>query len=517
MPARMPEEQYQPLLDRVEALTAVRSTPYEEMQALIAWHNKGLKRGDPRRLVLNSEDPKRSIFPVGRNNDPFYGGVPAQLELALWFAEMHPQVARGRRFHLRFLFYMAVGEEKDPDTGEVMTTYGPDGKKLEKIDSDWEMFQEASRFARNADLIDPGLILESRKNVFVIENSPSSYVPTLGIEVAPPEASLSSPSGSRSVIRGAGARPEGYRRSQFSVVDQSMVPSLIEVWVEKELSDGDEKIVENVCAQENVNLVIASGYVTLSTTAEVLKRQREFGKPLRVLYLNDFDDAGLYMPIGPSRHLEFAIRKMDPKPDIRLYQLAITPEQVFEQNLPTKIPLTPKQVQEERERRQQQKNPKKPNFRRENWEAKLKQGLGIVQLNTLTFPTRAPWFKETLRAAIRALRDPEILERFEQTEREAQALLDAEVDRRFGRIHRVLNTLGNRAEEIVEEVTSSQAEEREELDRRENELMRQYGEILRQRRELDRVAEAELEPLEARAERVLGTWTRSRRASGRGG
>ncbi len=468
MPAKMPDEQYQRLLDRVEQLTGSRNTPYEEMLERAAEYNAGFRRGDPRRLLLSSKEPEKSICAMARNNDPFLGGLPYQLELAIWFAEIHKQVARGRRLHLRFLFYLATGDEADPDTGEILTTYAPDGKKFEKTLPNWEMFQEASKYARNADFVDPKLILESRKNVTVDKHAPTQYVSPLEIESSPPEVSLANASWPYSGVTYATASPEGYRRNRFSLLDRSMVPSLIEIWTEKDLSEGDASIVESVCRSEQVNLITATGFVTLSTTAAALERQRELGKPLRVIYLNDFDDAGLYMPVGPARHLEFAIRKMDPKPDIRLYQLAITPEQVLEQNLPTKIPKTAEEVDAERTRRRSEEK-KGPNYRQEKWEAQLRSGLGIVQLNALTFPTRAPWFKATLRSAIRALRDPEIIERFERTEQEAQALLDAEIERRFRWPHRALELLGTRAEEIVTEVTSRQAEQRTEIERQERE------------------------------------------------
>lgn len=508
MPAKMPEEQYQRLLDRVEELTGSRNTPYEEMLELAAEYNSDFKKGDPRKLLLSSKEPEKSIFAMGRNNDPFYGGVPSQLELAVWFAELHRQVARGRRLHLRFLFYLATGDEGDPETGERITTYAPDGEtKLEKTIPNWEMFQDAAKFARNAELVDPALILESEKNVSVIENPPSSYIPALDIESSPPDLRLASAAWPGSRVTYTTARPRGYGRNSFSL-DRDMVPSLIEIWSEKDLSEGDASIVKSVCRSEDVNLVTGTGFVTLSTTAAVLERQKQFDKPLRIIYLNDFDDAGLYMPVGPARHLEFAIRKMDPKPDIRLYQLAITPEQVLEQNLPTKIPRTAEEIARERERREKEEK-KGPNYRQEKWEANLRQGLGIVQLNALTFPTRAGWFADTLRSAIQALRDPEILERFERTEQEAQDLLNEEIERRFRWPHRALELIGARADEVVVEVTSRQEEQRTEIARQRAELEAQLAELRSQKAELDREVEEELEPLEERAERVLGCRTPS--------
>jgi hypothetical protein len=55
------------------------------------------------------------------------------------------------------------------------------------------------------------------------------------------------------------------------------------------------------------------------------------------------------MAIGPARHLEHAIRNMEPRPDIKLHHLALDIGQVLEEDFPRKIP-TKREAEKERER-----------------------------------------------------------------------------------------------------------------------------------------------------------------------
>jgi hypothetical protein len=150
---------------------------------------------------------------------------------------------------------------------------------------------------------------------------------------------------------------------------------------------------------------------------------------LRVLYLSDFDPAGSHMPVSPSRHIEFAIRNMEPKPDIRLHHLALTAEQVRELGLP-RIPI------------------KESDLRKGNFEAKY--GEGATELNALMHPTRIDDTEAMLRRAILALRDSALPLKLSDAWRRAREIADAEEERRFVWPHRALELIAEQAREKAE-------------------------------------------------------------------
>ena len=121
-----------------------KRTPYEEMKALQERLNEGVRRGE--RWTLEGE---RSILAMARKNDPFYAGQGWQREQAEWFADLFRCLGfEGRRAHIRFVHYVASGEEPNPETGEEQQERKPDGTLYENTESDWSFLQEASKHAR---------------------------------------------------------------------------------------------------------------------------------------------------------------------------------------------------------------------------------------------------------------------------------------------------------------------------------------------------------------------------------
>jgi hypothetical protein len=148
------------------------------------------------------------------------------------------------------------------------------------------------------------------------------------------------------------------------------------------------------------------------------------------------------MAIGPARHLEHAIRNMEPRPDIKLHHLALDIGQVLEEDFPRKIP-TKREAEKERERLEDFRRAvaagdtgaKKERLdgRKANFEAR--HGPGTVQLNALTSnPVRLEWFTNLLRTTVRALRDPDIEQKLRAGEAAAK-----EVVEQAGRIREIAN------------------------------------------------------------------------------
>jgi hypothetical protein len=425
-----------------------KGTPYEKMKALQERMNEGVRRGE--RWTLEGE---RGILAMARKNDPFYAGQDWQLEEAEWFAALFRRLGfEGRRVHVRFVHYVASGEEPNPATGEKQQERLPDGSPYENTAENWELIQEASKHARNMGLVDPRNIVDKRTPRPFL-NAPVEPPTAPGVEVVHPYITFPyidvdelEPFSSE-----GRARLTGY---EYTVAHE---PSLIEMWMEKSLDEADDPMIEELCREEGVNLLTGIGFMTISSIYALLERHARFGKPLRILYLSDFDPAGAHMPRGPARHVEFAIRDMEEKPDMRLHHLALTENQVRELELP-RIPI------------------KDSDLRKANFEAR--HGEGASELNSLMHPTRRAHTEAMLREAIRGLRDDTLPNRLRTAHRQAQRMVDEELARRLRWPRRALELIEERA--------------REAGGRYEQEL-----------RNLSEALAREIRPLEERAERVL--------------
>ena len=67
-------------------------------------------------------------------------------------------------------------------------------------------------------------------------------------------------------------------------------------------------------------------------------RAAQYGAPVRIIYLSDFDPGGRSMPKAVARKVEFTIAKFDLDLDLQLIPLALTPDQCREYRLP-RIPI----------------------------------------------------------------------------------------------------------------------------------------------------------------------------------
>jgi hypothetical protein len=390
---------------------------------------------------------------MARKNDPFYAGQEWQLEPAEWFAGLFGRLGfEDRRVHVRFVHYVASGEEPNPATGEKHQERLPDGSPYENTEENWLFIQEASKHARNMGLVDPCSIVD-RRTPRPFLNAPEEPPPAPGVEMHGPSIHLPSIEvGDLEPFRIRGhARVTGY---EYSV---ALEPSVVEMWMEKSLDEADDPLIETLCEEESVNLITGIGFMTISSVYALLERRSRLDKPLRILYLSDFDPAGKHMPVSPARHVEFALRKMEEKPDVRLHHLALTEDQVRDLELP-RIPI------------------KDTDRRKANFEAK--HGKGATELNALMHETRRADTEQMLRGAIRDLRDDTLPGRLGRARREAQRMLDEEFSRRLRWPRRALDLI----EEAAEEAGERYAEELQDL--------------------ADRLAE-EIEPLEERAGRVL--------------
>lgn len=178
-------------------------------------------------------------------------------------------------------------------------------------------------------------------------------------------------------------------------------PYLIEIWVEKTTMND---VLEPLCRRYNCNLITGAGELSITAVRAFLKRARRANRPARILYISDFDPAGLGMPISIARKIEFYQRNdyRFEDLDIALQPIVLTEEQVSWYSLP-RVPV------------------KDSDLRKARFEQG--HGEGQVELDALEalYPGTLAGIVED---AIRRYYDPDLVENARAAKRELQSHLD---------------------------------------------------------------------------------------------
>ena len=98
-------------------------------------------------------------------------------------------------------------------------------------------------------------------------------------------------------------------------------------------------VLEPICRRYAVNLVTGAGELSMSAVIAFFATGERADQPARILYVSDFDPAGLDMPISIARKVEYYQRERDfGDLDIRLEPIVLTTEQVEGYRLP-RVPV----------------------------------------------------------------------------------------------------------------------------------------------------------------------------------
>jgi len=253
-------------------------------------------------------------------NDPFYAGVPFRRERAEWFASNWDHFGFQSGMHLRRIHYVLVSQ-----TEPVLW---PNGEPFRNTENDWKALDTASLAARYLGVI-PSDVLIDRRNPepmviaqFWSDPAPKVYLmdPALDIDLPTefpvPELGLS-----------------GFHRDQ---------DFLVEVWAEKSTMND---ILVPLAHRLGFNLVTGVGEMSETATRLAVERAVDAKKPMRILYVSDFDPAGRSMPVAVARKIEHKLHAAGIDADITLQPIVLTPEQCDEFQLPrTPIKVTEKRA-----------------------------------------------------------------------------------------------------------------------------------------------------------------------------
>lgn len=359
----------------------------------------------------------KDLLVMGAANDPFNTGTPGDIRDAVWFAKLH---GRQQKRHLRRLHYQAdaLGVDRPDNVGHYINT-----------DNCWHALLKAAKFARHLwvldpdhpGAVDPSLIVDER-NPNVGINAPSrpddECERAEAPEIEPPDDSFEVDADvTSSGIRGAWSEPRAWTfgdpprvsirpRAPARWVDK--VPKikgydyrpwsdqpLVEVWAKKStMSD----ILDPLCRTLDVNYQPGAGHASITRTVELI-RERANGRPVRVLYVSDFDPKGVKMPQAVARTIEYYAAD---GADIALTPIVLTRQQVEHYRLP-RMPI------------------KDTESGRDNFEAVY--GVGAVELDALE-ALHPGELARIVRAEVNGLRDPTLPDRLDETEAQAREAVD---------------------------------------------------------------------------------------------
>jgi hypothetical protein len=108
-------------------------------------------------------------------------------------------------------------------------------------------------------------------------------------------------------------------------------PYHLEIWCEKTTVND---ILRPIGEEMGVNIVTGVGELSHTRCVEVVRRAVASGRPVRILYVSDFDPAGMSMPVAVARKIEFILRSENIEADIQVRPIALTHEQCLEFRLP---------------------------------------------------------------------------------------------------------------------------------------------------------------------------------------
>jgi hypothetical protein len=257
--------------------------------------------------------PIGTLVALGYDSDPFYADMPSRRTAAEWFARIWQRFGFGRGAPLRRIHYQLISQETP--------VLDHRGSQYENTVNCWTDLKSASGDARLLGLV-PIEFFEDRR----------ADHPFLNLYNAAANANLS--------ITGlAKAKAPSFRAVGWvpnlpdfdftsAVIDQRYH---LEIWVEKSTVND---VLVPLCDRYQINLVTGSGDLSLTHCHQLIERALYIGRPVRILYVSDFDRDGVNKPVGLARNIEFLIQQRQLDLDLQVRPVALTLVQCQRYRLP---------------------------------------------------------------------------------------------------------------------------------------------------------------------------------------
>ena len=263
------------------------------------------------------------LLALSPQNDPYGVFTDGRKEMGKWAYEVWESMDRPT-FHIRRMHYWIVSSEVKK----------PNGKLYENTEKDWNYLANAVKYARYLGLI-PVDVLEDRRNPDPIINveyrKDECWIGDIDLSLSP-EVELSTDGIYGDIHEFADAvAKQAVSNSLINFHTENAQPYHLEVWCEKSTMND---VLTPVCGRYCANLVTGLGQMSLTQCYHLIKRTCIAGKPVRILYISDFDPAGTSMPRATARKIEWCIDHLDVSVDVRLKPIALTQNQCVRYQLP---------------------------------------------------------------------------------------------------------------------------------------------------------------------------------------
>jgi len=277
------------------------------------------------------------VLALAPANDPFYVGRPSQVLAATWFAGLWQRFNYGRGVHLRRIHYQIVSQSP--------LVQLPNGRgDYENTMNCWNYLANAAKYARYLNLV-AGEAFVDRRNPDAVINiaypGPEDWdyddpAPGYTVDDLAEWSEYHSPA-----LPPLPELPEqlpempAYEVQGYSWARGNEQPYHIEVWAEKTTMND---VLIPLCRRYNINLVTGAGELSITAVLDFLNRVQRAGRPARILYVSDYDPAGVGMPISIARKVEFYTRTARYSGEVQLEPVVLTAEQVADYDLP-RVPV----------------------------------------------------------------------------------------------------------------------------------------------------------------------------------
>jgi hypothetical protein len=272
-----------------------------------------------RALSATLDRPIKTLI-LNDGTDPFYIGE-SRMRAAEWFATLYREYGFGRGVHIRRIHYRIVSQRERVQL--------PDGSDYINTVACSKALGEAASAARFAGFVDAG-DFEDRRNpaprLWIPERVGGPDIGTIGhyidndFDIGPASFRAELPS---FVI------PDELQAPRLVVSAPFQNPYHIEIWCEKSTIDD---VLDPLAERYGLNLQTALGEISITRCRELVERAGD--RPIRILYVSDFDGAGDGMPVAAARKIEWFARHQDEPLDIQLQKIVLTKEQCEEYDLP---------------------------------------------------------------------------------------------------------------------------------------------------------------------------------------
>jgi hypothetical protein len=274
-------------------------------------------------LAVELDRPVGTLYVLDSWNDPFYI-TPARQIRAEWFAQIWHDLNIPVGYHYRRIHYRLISQS------EAITFFK--GGTYLNTDKCWDELNGAARDGVHLGLVPLDAYVDRRNP------NPFLYVEHFHAPYLGPESPITDRDPLFYTLHFALPKLPNYGELQAGVMPQ---PYHIEIWAEKSTMND---ILVPLAQQYSVNLITGVGELSATAVRNLIDRIRNADRPVRILYICDFDPAGRSMPVAVARKIEYELYRQGLDRDVQVRPIMLTHEQCVEYRLPR----TPIKVTEQR-------------------------------------------------------------------------------------------------------------------------------------------------------------------------